>query len=442
MDRDDAIAYLLGLGNEVLAMKLELGAVTLLLERLGSPHLAFPSALIAGTNGKGSVAAMLDSIAREAGLMPGLYTSPHLVDIEERVRVGGRPVSGARFAELATRVREAAEALVGEDALPATPTFFEQVTAVAFVELAARGVDLGVVEVGMGGRLDATNVLAPVVSVITPVSLDHQKYLGDTVARIAAEKAGIIKAGSAAVIARQHPDALAVLARRCEECGVKPVFTGHAEIHHSERGRFTVSYTTEEDRYDRLLVGLRGRHQVENALAAIHAAEALRRSGLAIPRAAIARGLARAEWPGRLELLPGVPGAPALLLDGAHNAAGASALRAYLDEFAHGPVTLVFGALEDKDAAEIAAALFPAADAVVFTRPGSPRAAAAGRLAALPLPVGVASRVTGSPEEALAVASEITPPDGLVVVAGSLYLVGEVRALLAGAHPAPAGGRA
>jgi dihydrofolate synthase/folylpolyglutamate synthase len=438
---DEAIEYLYGLGNEVAAMKLGLESVSLLLARLGDPHRRFPSAIVAGTNGKGSTAAILESIARRAGLKTGLYTSPHLVSIEERIRISGVPIARDRFAAHAARVRDAAEALVDEGHLAAPPTFFEQMTAIAFLELAGRSVDLAVLEVGLGGRLDATNVVDPLVAVVTSIALDHQQYLGDTLAEIAAEKAAVIKPGAAAVIAHQEVEALEPLMQRCLETDVLPVFAGEPEVHQSENGRFTFSYETEEDRYERVSLGLRGRHQIENALVAIHAAEALRRAGLGIPRGAILEGLASAEWPGRLELHLG---APPVLLDGAHNPAGARALRAYLDEFCHCPLTLVFGVMEDKEVVEIAAELFPAARTVVLTRPDTPRAADPARLAGLLPPAGGGARpvVARAIGEALSYAYGVTPRDGLICVAGSLYLVGEAKARLASGSPsAPAGRR-
>jgi dihydrofolate synthase/folylpolyglutamate synthase len=444
---DEAVAYLYGLGNEVEAMKLGLVTVSRLLARLDEPHRRFASAIVAGTNGKGSVAAMLDAIARRAGLRTGLYTSPHLVEIVERIRVDGEAVSRERFAAHASRVREAAESLVDEGALGVVPTFFEQVTAIAFLEFAERRVDLAVLEVGMGGRLDATNVVDPLVAAVTPVALDHQRYLGGTLAEIAAEKAAVIKPGAAAVVAHQPPEALEPIIERCLATDVLPRFVGEAEIHHSENGRFTFSYETETARYDRITLGLRGRHQIENALVAIHAAEALRAANVEITRGAILDGLAEVQWPGRLELHLG---APPILLDGAHNVAGAHALRAYVDEFCHCPVTLVFAVMEDKDAEAIARELFPAMRAVVVTRPSNARAAdpaklaerLAERLADLLPNDGGRPFVAATLDEALTWARRVTPRDGLICVAGSLYLVGETKALLARKTPsAPTGGR-
>lgn len=431
---DEAMAYLSSLGNEVVAMKLGLESVARLLSRLGDPQLRFPSVIVAGTNGKGSTACMIDSIARRARLTTGLFTSPHLVSIEERIRIGGFPIRRERFAILSGRVRDAAEELVDEGLLMAPPTFFEQVTAIAFLEFAERRVDLAVLEVGMGGRLDATNVVDPLVAVVTPISFDHERYLGSTLAEIAGEKAAVIKRGAAAVIAHQPVEALEPIIERCLALDVLPEFAGECEIHHNENGRFTFSYETESDRYDRVELGLRGRHQVENAVLAIHAAEALRRAGLGITRGTVLDGLKAADWPGRLEL---VLGAPPVLLDGAHNEAGALALRAYLDEFCHYPITLVFGAMDDKHVDRMAEALFPAVRAVVLTRVGSQRSADPVALAAT-LPAaggGGAPIVASSVEEALAWAFHVTPRDGVICVAGSLYLVGEVRARLASRVP-------
>lgn len=427
---DEALAYLSSLGNEVTAMKLGLESVATLLERLGDPHRVSPAVIVAGTNGKGSTSCMIESIARRAGLSTGLFTSPHLVTIEERIRIDGVPIARDRFTAIAGTVRHAAESLVDEGALPAPPTFFEQVTAIAFCAFAERRPDLVVLEVGMGGRLDATNIVNPLVAVVTRIAVDHEKYLGPTLAAIAAEKAAVIKPGVAAVIAHQSVEALGPLMERCLACDVLPVFAGEAVVHHNENGRFTFSYETEADRYERVSLGLRGRHQIENATVAVHAAEALRAAGLGIPRSAIVDGLASATWPGRLEL---VLGAPPVLLDGAHNESGAAALRAYLDEFCHYPITLVFGVMDDKRVVGMADALFPAARTVVLTRPGSHRAADPAELAAILPAAGGGGRpvVTSTVEEALAWAFHATPRDGVICVAGSLYLVGDVKARLA-----------
>ncbi|MGB5038404.1 MAG: Mur ligase family protein, partial [Blastocatellia bacterium] len=302
---DDALAYLTSLGNEVAAMKLGLESIALLLHQLGDPHREFPSVIVAGTNGKGSTACMIEAIARRSKLTTGLFTSPHLVSIEERIRIGGVAISRDRFAILAGRVRDAAEELIDRGDLTVAPTFFEQVTAIAFLEFAERRVDLAVLEVGMGGRLDATNIVEPLVAVVTPIGMDHERYLGSTLAAIAGEKAAVIKPGVRAVIAHQPVEALEPLIERCLACDVLPEFAGESDIHHNENGRFTFSYETEADRYEFVTLGLRGRHQVENAIVAIHAVESIRRAGIGITRSAIVEGLGAAEWPGRLELVLG-----------------------------------------------------------------------------------------------------------------------------------------
>jgi dihydrofolate synthase/folylpolyglutamate synthase len=429
MDYKQALSYLYGLGHEVLAAKFGLEGIQLLLEKLGRPERAFKSVIVAGTNGKGSVSAMLESIARAAGHRTALYTSPHLVRIQERVRVSGSEISEADFARLATDVRAACEALVSEGKLAAPPTFFEQVTAIALLYFREQGVELAVLEVGLGGRLDSTNAVDRVLSVITSIDFDHQYILGDTIAEIASEKAAIIKPGARAVIGRQkYDEASEVLMRRCIEVSVPPIFANQpTDIGVNELGRMSFDYESAQTRYSRIVLGLRGRHQAENASAAIEAAEALGDLGFRISREAIIKGLRDVYWPGRLEL---IEDRPRLLLDGAHNPAGARALRAYLDDFWRGPITLVFGAMGDKDIDGMASALFGAASTIVLTRVSDSRSASNARMGKPAL--GSSSNVifTETVRQALSWARSITPKGGLVCVAGSLYLVGEVKRLL------------
>lgn len=432
MTFDEAVRYLIGLGHETLAVKLGLENVRRLLAALGHPQHAFPSVQIAGTNGKGSTAAMLDATARAASLRAGLYTSPHLVSITERVRVGGRDVSRAEFARCAASVRAAAEKVRDESG--ALPTFFEQVTAIALEAFRESGVELAILETGLGGRLDATTAARAVVVAVTPVALDHQEYLGSTLREIAAEKAAIIREGVEAVVASgQHPDALEVILARCREMNVAPRFaTSDVTVHGaSPDGRLRATFRTEQDIYENVTLALRGRHQLSNASVAIALAEVLRERGFArLTREAVVEGLESAAHPGRLEL---IAGEPSLLLDGAHNPAGARALRAYLDEFVRAPLTLVFGAMRDKDLTEIASALFPAAARLIFTPVNNPRSAAPDALRALaPAPLDPAKVFSAaSSAEALRLAYEETPREGLICVAGSLYLVGELKAQLA-----------
>jgi dihydrofolate synthase / folylpolyglutamate synthase len=429
MQFDEAFNYLLSLGHETLVMKLGLANVERLLAALGEPQTAFPAVQIAGTNGKGSTAALLDAILRAANLRTGLYTSPHLVSLTERIKIAGRDIAHAEFALHATRVRAAAEALHATTG--ARPTFFEQVTAIALLAFRAARVQLAILETGLGGRLDATTVARAGVVAITPIALDHQAYLGDTLTQIAAEKAAIIRADTQVVVAQQPDEARAVILARCRACGVSPAWaTEDVRVHEATTdGRFIATFRTDVDMYEGVQLALRGRHQLTNAATAIALAETLRARGFDIPRAAIIAGLQTVVHPGRLEL---IDDAPPLLLDGAHNPAGAQTLRAYLDEFIHAPVTLLFGAMADKQLDEIAAVLFPAACCLVLTRPTNARAATFDQLRQL------AARHAGDlptdfiaqPAAALSQARALTPPDNLVCVTGSLYLVGEVRGLL------------
>jgi dihydrofolate synthase/folylpolyglutamate synthase len=429
MDFATSLRYLYSLGHEVLAAKFGLESISLLLERLGRPQRSFKSVIVAGTNGKGSVAAMIDSIARVAGHRCALFTSPHLVRIQERIRCRGREITETDFARLASLVREAGEDLVAGEELAAPPTFFEQIAAIALCYFRDCEAELAVLEVGLGGRLDATNAVDRIVSVVTSIDLDHQNILGNTIEEIAAEKAAIIVPGTRAVIGRQHSRAASdVLMRRCLETGVLPVFANEpAAIEASDFGRMTFDYESSHTNYARITVGLRGRHQSDNAAAAIEAAELLSESGFPISREAVTNGLRKVGWPGRLEL---IDDRPAVLLDGAHNPAGARALRAYLDEFWRGPITLLFGAMNDKDIDRMAAALFDAARTLVLTKVNDSRAADNTRLGSTALRSSRNVIFAETVRQALSWARSVTPPDGLVCVAGSLHLVGEVKRLM------------
>ncbi len=429
MQFDEAVNYLLSLGHETLAMKLGLANVTRLLAALNDPQLAFPAVQIAGTNGKGSTAVMLAAICRAAGLRTGLYTSPHLVSITERIQVAGRPIAPVEFARTAAQVRTAAEQLHAETG--ARPTFFEQVTAIALVAFRAGNVQLAILETGLGGRLDATTAARATTLAITSIALDHQAYLGTTLAEIAAEKAAIIRPGTQVVVAPQVPAARTVIEARCHECNVPPQWaTEDVRVHEATPdGRLRVTFQTAHDVYADVLLSLRGRHQLPNAAVAISLAETLRAQGNDIPRAAIIAGLQTAVHPGRLELRVGTP---PLLFDGAHNPAGATALRAYLDEFVHAPITLIFGAMADKELAKLAGALFPVVHKLILTRPANPRAASLAALAEIAHLHVNETQITlaPTPAGALRVAPAQTPAGGLICITGSLYLIGELQALL------------
>ena len=381
---------------------------------------------------------MLESICRAAGLNVGLYTSPHLVSITERVRVGGRNIAPEEFARHATRVREEAEQVERDSG--ALPTFFEQVTAIALNAFAEADVELAILETGLGGRLDATTAAGARWVAVTSVALDHQEYLGSTLAEIAAEKAAIIRPGvRSAVVAPQEPEALEVILRRCHECDVEPhMATEEVKVEEvGPDGRLHVSLRTARAAYEGVRLALRGRHQLTNAAVAVALAESLGKDGGPISRKHIIEGLETAEHAGRLELDDSRE--PSILYDGAHNPAGARALRAYLEEFARAPVTLVFGAMRDKELAEMGRVLFPVAEHLVLTEPQNPRAASVEELLrAVPVPPSSSTiALAPSSRDALAVARTHTPAGGLVCVTGSLYLVGEVKSLLAAGGPIP-----
>ncbi len=428
---EEAVQYLLSLGHETLAMKLGLRNTKLLLESLGNPQKEFESVQIAGTNGKGSTAVMLDSICRASGIRTGLYTSPHLISITERIKVDGEEISTSEFAKLATEVRDASESLVRHGKIEALPTFFEHVTAISLLAFKNAGVQLAILETGLGGRLDATTVAGARTVAITPIAMDHEEYLGETLTEIAGEKAAIIQPGVSAIVGQQPREALEVVLKRCEESSVVPEISQAAVDIESATsdGRYTVRLKSSNDSYKHVTIGLRGRHQIQNAALAVRIAESLREKGFAVSKAAVVEGIEKATFRGRLELHEG---SPPILLDGAHNPAGARALRDYLDEFAPRPITLVFGAMRDKKLDQIAQLLFPIAAQLIVTTPRSPRAADPEYLRELAANYHVIRHVYVelSSSEALKKAKEITPRDGLVCVTGSLYLVGEVKAAL------------
>ena len=425
MHFEAAVRYLLSLGHETLAIKLGLRNTELLLNALDNPERAFPSVQIAGTNGKGSTAAMLESICRAAGIKCGLYTSPHLVSITERVRVSGVEITHEDFAACATTVRDVSFQLVNDEQLEALPTFFEQLTAIALLAFRNADIELAILETGLGGRLDSTTAANASLVAITQIAMDHEEYLGHTLESIAGEKAAIIRPGVNAVIARQEPEALKVLLKRCEETGVTPILENGAHTLEGKTsdGRFRVTFDTGADHYQSVLLGLRGRHQIDNAAVAIRLAELLR-----LPYSAIVTGIENATHPGRLEL---ISHKPAFLIDGAHNPAGSQSLRDYLDEFAPRPLTLVFGAMRDKQLDRIGEILFPGADVIVLSTVNNLRSASIDMLQPLAdrFARGTVLKSESS-AEALRIACANTPPEGLICIAGSLYLAGELRTLI------------
>lgn len=421
MTYPDSVRFLYSLANETRTAELGLARISRLLEALGNPHRAGQYVHVAGTNGKGSTCAMIESALRAAGRRTGLYTSPHLVEPTERIRIQGQPVSREEFAEAFEQVHAAAEQLLREEIIAQHPTYFETVTAMAFLLFQRHGVDLAVLEVGLGGRLDATNVVQPLVSVITPVDFDHEKYLGRSLESIAAEKAGILKAGAGAVFSPQRPEVVPVLARAARERGIVPLWA--AETWRAENVQLDASgsrFVACGPARIPIACPLPGEHQVTNAITAIAVLDRL-----GVPPAAIQEGIAQVCWPGRLERMASRPD---IYLDGAHNPAGAHALAAYIERFHKGRrVWLVYGAARDKAVAEVAAILFPLADEVIATAPDHPRAVRPELIRELAHHPRL--RLAPRLADALRLLEGASPSD-VVFITGSLFLVGEARAML------------
>jgi dihydrofolate synthase / folylpolyglutamate synthase len=445
MSYETAIARMYALGHELAqtpSHKFDLAHMGILLAALDNPERHFPSVLIAGTNGKGSTASTLASILQASGLRTGLYTSPHLVRINERMRIGGEQISDGDFALVHDLVDRIAERLVGEGELPWHPSFFEMLTAIAFEYFARRRLDIAVLEVGMGGRLDATNVVEPRVSIITDISLDHQKFLGDTVTEIAREKTGIMRPGRVVVTLPQQPQANDVIGNTILELGaravnavpyVPPVSPASSEYLAANATKTPVSRYPLQVMGQQIMVEtpLLGRHQLRNVALAIAAAEELGRQGFPVTSSSIERGIRETHWPGRFQVMPATASAPECVFDVAHNPAGAWALRSTLSAgYPDRPLTFIFGAMRDKAIGEMAEILFPLADRVIATRADNPRSAAPGEIRE------AASRTSTPIEEAADVTTAIelartsTRPDAVVVITGSIYIVGEAMRLL------------
>ncbi len=423
MNFSESESYLLSLGNEVSAMKLGLENIRTLLGELGDPEDNYLKVQVAGTNGKGSVCAFLDAICLAAGVKAGTFTSPHLVSITERIRISGADIGEADFALHATRVRSAAERLLAAGKLAYLPTFFEQVTAIALVAFAEAGVDLAILETGLGGRLDATTAANAEIAVITRIDLDHQEYLGGTIEEIAAEKAAIIRPGCMAFVGEQPSGATSVILQRCKDVGVEPDFADFVDARESD-GRLRV--TTAATDYEINGIGLAGRHQIENAKLAVLVGEELARR-FPMLKSHIPQGIERARHPGRIEYQGD------FLFDGAHNVSGAKVLAEFLAEFEQRPITLVFGVMQGKDVAGMSELLFPLAEAIVITRPRNSRALDVAEVLRLaPREHWRDKVIVPEPDvrKALASARRISREGHVIVVTGSLYLVGEAKQIL------------
>jgi dihydrofolate synthase/folylpolyglutamate synthase len=426
---DESLKYLYGLGNEVSAMKLGLENIGKLLTALGNPEKNFLKVQVAGTNGKGSTCAFLDSICVLAGIKTGLYTSPHLISITERIKIGSQEISEKDFAHHATKIKEISEKLLEIGDLEALPTFFEQVTAIAISAFDEAKIDLAILETGLGGRFDATTAMKAEIVAITPIDFDHQNILGNTLAEIAAEKAAIIRKDTRVVLANQREEALEVILKKCDEVGIKTINNCKIELNavDSINGKAIVTFITENEIYPDVNLGLRGRHQIENARLALQLAEVLKNNfNFTLSKSEIVEGLETAEHKGRLEFYQNI------LFDGAHNVAGAKALKEYLDEFINQPVTLVFGAMRDKDLSPIAAILFPKAETLILTKPNNERSMETSELLKI-VPTAFDQKNVKLAEtvaEAITTAKLVTKETELILITGSLYLVGEAQEIL------------
>ncbi len=398
----DSVRFLYSLGNEIKTAKLGLERIRRVLEALGNPQRACRVVHVAGTNGKGSTCAMIEAGLRAAGIRTGLFTSPHLIEPTERIQIDGIPVSPEEFQRAFSVVHQTAESLD----LDCHPTYFETVTAMGFWLFRERKVETAVVEVGLGGRLDATNVVEPALTVITPIDFDHEMYLGHTLEAIAGEKAGILKAGVPAIFGRQRPEAARVLEARAAEL--------HVDVRHLED--FTVRHLEMDargSRFSGIVCPLAGEHQVDNAITAALALETL---------GVDPRGIRETRWPGRLEH---VAPNPDTILDGAHNPAGARAVARYLDRFYRDrKLHLIFGAMRDKSVEEIASILFPYANDLILTAPDNPRALRPEMLQEL----AGRGEITSNVAEAIDCARSRAGADDAILITGSLFLVGEARA--------------
>jgi len=426
--------------------KFRLEEMRTLVAALGHPEQRFRSVLIAGTNGKGSTSATLSSILLAAGYRSGLYTSPHLDRVNERIRIAGTPISDADFARHYFRVDDCAGQLVSEGQLSGYPSFFETLTALTFSAFAEAEVDLAVLEVGMGGRLDATNVVEPLASVITDVSLDHMEWLGNTVAEIAREKAGILRPNGTMVTLPQHPEANQAIGEIAVELNVRginaaeyvPAIRADGHLDSSAlRNRYPLTVLGEAIEVDSPLAGAHQRRNIALAIAA--AVELAEHHGFSITPAQIEAGIRQTRWPGRLERIV-IAGRAEILLDVAHNPAGAWALRAALssleDEQPRRKV-LVFGCMQDKAYEEMAQILFPLFDLVVATPVMSPRSASAEEILAAAAKTGVRAIAARDGHDALEKAWAKTSAADRIVIGGSVYLVGEIRPLLVPVETAP-----
>ncbi len=424
MNYEQCLVYLDQIQN--LGIKFGLDNVRTILSSLNDPQNQYPAIHIAGTNGKGSVCAMLSQILMEHGHRPGLFTSPHLVTVRERIRIAGDPIPEEDFSRHLSRLREVVEELIVSKFLLSPPTYFEILSCLAFLHFAEERVDIAILEVGMGGRYDATNVVTPVVSAITTISPEHQKFLGETQSEIASEKAGIIKPGIPLVCGVEEKVAHTTIRDRAKELSA-PFFAvfsdGRCLRKEKNEQNFRFKYTCGEEKYN-YLPSLLGEHQGKNAAIAIAVARQMSKNWRRLDQSRIIRGIETAKWPGRLEV---VSERPFVLVDGAHNVEGAKALSKYVQEFISLPCVLVFAVMRDKNIQKLSEILFPLAHTVICTR--FPYFKAASPEDIQRQASRFQGRIVFQPDvpQAVQTALRAASPDGVVLVAGSLFLVGEIK---------------
>jgi dihydrofolate synthase/folylpolyglutamate synthase len=418
MNFPESVRFLHSLGHELKVVKWSLDRIATLLAALGNPHKKGRFIHVAGTNGKGSTCALMASALRAGGVLTGLYTSPHLVDPRERIQIDGEWISEAAWCAAFGEVHTAVEVLLAQDKIDTHPSFFETMTAMAFVAFAHAGIEVVVLETGLGGRLDATNLVDPELVVITPIDFDHEAFLGSSIESIAAEKAGIIKAGRPAIFAAQRPAAFSVLERRALEMESPVTLSSAWRVEDLKLEKFLSTFTLIRDEAIPIHCPLAGEHQVENTRTAVAALSVF---GLAA--SSISQGIARASWPGRLERIATNPD---IILDGAHNPAGARALAAYTEQFFAGePIRIVYGAMRDKAVDEVMGILFPLAAEVILTAPDQPRALNPASIA------GAADHPRIHIAATIGDAIRMTREKPMTTfITGSLFLVGEARAAL------------
>jgi len=425
MNYHECLRYLEKIQN--LGIKFGLDNVKAILSFFDNPHQKYPSVLVGGTNGKGSVCAMLTRILNLHNFRVGLYTSPHLVKVEERIRINGEPISPRSFSRELTILRDRIEALIASKKLLSLPTHFELLTCLAFIYFGKQRVDIAILEVGMGGRFDATNVVVPPVSIITTVSKEHQKFLGNTLSRIALEKAGILKPGIPLVCGVRRGEAQRTIKKKARELAAS--FYGIFDekdcfqARKTKEGRYSFVYKSKRDEYS-FTPSLLGKHQGENAAVAIAASEQLSENWKKLEKEKIIQGIEETRWEGRLEVLSRCP---LVILDGAHNEEGAKALRDYVQEFISTPFTLVVAFMRDKKIAKMANLLFPLAEKIILTRFPYFRAAEPEEISAQALHFKEKFVLEPDAKKAIKKAFSETSPQGCIVITGSLYLAGEVK---------------